>query len=91
MEKQTKFGFDGGSVMTRDELRKEHGYIEAYNKIKNYPQGFRFTIYYSEIPEAKCRALEIILDDCEKEGLIESVAIGIGLDLERKDETFVRL
>lgn len=77
--------------MTREELRKEPGYIEAHKKIENYKTGFKFTVYYNEMPAPKRRAMEYLLDDCEKEGLIESIAIGIGLDLERKDETFVRL
>ena len=77
--------------MTREELRKEPGYIEAHQKVENYPKGFKFTINYSEIPAPKRRAMEYLLNDCKREGLIESVAIGIGLDLERKDETFVRL
>lgn len=77
--------------MTREELRREPGYIEAHNKIENYRKGFEFTVYYNEMPAPKRRAMECLLDDCENEGLIESIAIGIGLDLERKDETFVRL
>ena len=77
--------------MTRVELRNEPGYIDAHKKIEKYPKGFEFTVYYSQIPLPKRRAMIYLLDDCEKEGLIESIAFGIGLDLERKDETFVRL
>lgn len=77
--------------MTRDELRREPGYIEAHKKIESYKKGFEFTVYYNEMPAAKRRAMEYLLDDCEKEGLIESIAIGVSLELERTDETFVRL
>ncbi len=77
--------------MTRDELRKEPGYIEAHKKIESYKKGFKFTVNYNEIPAPKRRAMEYLLDDCEKEGLIESIATGINLELERTDETFIRL
>ena len=77
--------------MTREELRNEPGYIEAHQKIENYPKGFEFTVNYHEMPTPKRRAMEYLLADCEKEGLIESQAIGISLELERTDETFVRL
>ena len=77
--------------MTREELRKEPGYIEAHQKIENYKKGFKFTVNYNEMPAPKRRGMEFLLADCEKEGLIESRAIGINLSLERTDETFVRL
>lgn len=77
--------------MTREELRREPGYIEAHKKIENYTKGFKFTVYYNQMPAPKRRAMEYLLSDCEKEGLIESRAIGISLELERTDETFVRL
>ena len=77
--------------MTRDELRKESGYIEAHQKIENYPKGFKFTINYNEMPAPKRRAMEYLLSDCEKEGLIESISIGVALNSERVDETFVKL
>ena len=77
--------------MTREELRREPGYIEAHQKIENYTKGFKFTVYYNEMPAPKRRAMEYLLEDCEKEGLIESVSIGVALNGDRADETFVRL
>lgn len=77
--------------MTREELRKEQGYIEAHNKITNYKKGFKFTIYYNEIPKPKRRAMEILLQDCKKEKLIESISIGLALNGELTDETYIRL
>ena len=77
--------------MTREELRREPGYIEAHQKIESYKKGLEFTVYYNQMPAPKRRAMEYLLDDCEKEGLIESKAIGVSLELERTDETFVRL
>ena len=77
--------------MTRVELRNELGYIDAHKKIEKYPKGFEFTVYYSEIPAPKRRAMLYLLDDCENEGLIESISIGIALTGERTEETFVRV
>lgn len=77
--------------MTREELRKEPGYIEAHEKIEKYKKGFEFTVHYNEMPAPKRKAMEYLLADCKKEGLIESRSIGINLALERTDETFVRL
>ena len=77
--------------MTREELRREPGYIEAHKKIENYKKGFEFTVYYNEMPAPKRKAMEYLLSDCEKEGLIESISIGVALNGERVDETFVKL
>lgn len=77
--------------MTRNELRNEPGYIEAHQKIEAYKKGFEFTVHYNQMPAPKRRAMEYLLDDCEKEGLIESISIDISLELERTDETFRRL
>jgi len=77
--------------MTRDELRREPGYIEAHKKIESYKKGFKFTVYYNEMPAPKRKAMEYLLSDCEKEGLIESISIGVALNGERVDETFVKL
>ena len=77
--------------MTITELRNSDGYKEAYNKIKNYSKGFRFTVYYNQMPKAKANAMKILLADCCKENLIQSVAIGLALSMEQTDETFVRV
>ena len=73
------------------ELKKHPDYIDAHNKVKNYPKGFKFTIYYNEIPTAKANALKILLDECCKEKIIDKIAIGLTLTGECADETFVRL
>ena len=76
--------------MTILELKKEPGYIEAFEKIKKYSTGFIFTVYYSDIPEAKANALKILLRDCVELGLIESLSIGYDLDMTLLSEKYRR-
>lgn len=75
--------------MTVEQLRKSEEYFKTIDKIRRYPKGFRFTLYYSSIPRAN--ALEILMHDCIKMGLVESVSIGIALPGIKADETFRRL
>ena len=77
--------------MTVPELRETDGYKKAFDKIKGYPKGFKFTLDYTKIPKAKGNALKIITRDCLKEKIIESVAIGLSLEGEQTEETFRRL
>ena len=77
--------------MTVEQLRKSEEYFKAIDKIRKYPKGFRFTLYYSSIPRARANALEILMHDCIKMGLVESVSIGIALPGINADETFRRL
>jgi hypothetical protein len=78
-------------TMTTQELRNTKDYKEAMAKIEAYRKGFKFTIDYTQIPRAKGNALKIILRDAIKSGLLESVQIGLSLEGEQTDETFVRL
>ena len=77
--------------MNKTELKNHPGYMDAYNKVKNYPKGFKFTIKYNEIPTAKANAMRILIRQCCDEKLIDSIAIGVALTGEQADETFVRL
>lgn len=77
--------------MTREELRNTKDYKEAMAKIEAYHKGFRFTIDYTQIPRAKANGLRFILRDACKSGLLESVQIGLSLEGETTDETYVRL
>lgn len=78
-------------IMTREQLRKTTDYTEAMNKIRKYSKGFQFTLYYSEIPKAKANALKILMNDCIKCGLVESISIGVTIQGNIADETFRKL
>lgn len=77
--------------MTREELRKEPGYIEAHQKIEKYSKGFKFTVYYNQMPAPKRRAMEYLLEDCRKEKLIDIISIGESLSGDITEETYVKL
>ncbi len=77
--------------MTIKEVREHREYTKAIQKIENYPSGFEFTIYYSSIPVSKCNALKVVLRDAQEQGLIESIAIGLSIDLVEVEETFRRI
>lgn len=77
--------------MTISELRETKNYTQAIKKVQNYPQDFKFTLKYSEIPEGKVNALKIIMEDCIKQNLLESVSIELALDGTQTAETFIRI
>lgn len=77
--------------MTVQELRETDDYNEAFDKINGYPKGFKFTLDYTKIPKAKGNALKIITRDCINKKIIESVSIGLSLEGEQTEETFIRL
>lgn len=77
--------------MTVEQLRKSEEYFKVIDKIRKYSKGFQFTLFYSDIPRAKANALEIVMHNCIKMGLIESVSIGIALPGIKADETFRKL
>lgn len=43
--------------MTVEQLRKSEEYFKAIDKIRKYPKGFRFTLYYSSIPKSKGKCI----------------------------------
>lgn len=77
--------------MTIPEFRETKDYKQATKKIQNYPHGFKFTLKYSEIPEGKANALKIIMEDCIKQSLLESVSIELALDGTQTAETFQKI
>ena len=77
--------------MTKEELRKRSGYIEAVEKIRNYSKGFTFTLDFSRIPKAKANALRIVLKDCENMGLIESISFGLDIQGNLVEEEYKRI
>lgn len=77
--------------MTKSEFRQSKEYVEAMTKIKSYSKGFTFTIHYGDIPKARGNALRVILEDAIREGILESVSIGLTVSGEPVDETYKRL
>lgn len=77
--------------MTIQEFRQSKDYVEAMSKIKSYSKDFTFTLDYSEIPKGKANALRIIMQDCIKDGIVESVSFGLALNGEQTSETFKKL
>ncbi len=77
--------------MTATELRNHEEYTLCMNKIKKYRKGFEFTLNYAQIPTPQANALKIVMADAIKEGLIESIAIGLSLEGIQTDETFRKL
>ena len=77
--------------MTREEFRESYEYKKCMDKIKSYPTGFEFTIHYQEMRKGQANAMRVLLDDCEKAGLISSIAIDLNLELEQTAETFIKL
>lgn len=77
--------------MTKSEFRQSKEYREMMDKIRSYTKGFEFTLHYGEIPKAKGNALRIVTEDSIKEGILESIAIGLTLQGDPVEETYRRL
>lgn len=77
--------------MTKAEFRKSKEYAESMEKIKNYPKGFKFSLKYGEIPKAKGNALRILTEDAIKNGILESISIGLNIHGEFVEEEYRRL
>ena len=77
--------------MTIQEFRKLEAYNNAIEKIKSYSKGFTFTIHYADIPKAKANDLRIVLNDCIKMGLLESIRIGLDIHGDFVEEEYKRL
>lgn len=77
--------------MTKAEFRKSKEYKESMEKIKKYPKGFTFSLKYGEIPKAKGNALRILTEDCIKNGILESISIGLNIHGEFVEEEYKRL
>ena len=85
------FYWKGLVTMTKDELRHSKEYQDMMNRIQSYPQGFTFTLRYVDIPKAKGNALRIITHDAIKQGLLESISIGLSIAGEFEEESYKRL
>lgn len=77
--------------MTEKELRNSQEYKDLVEKIKGYSKGFKFTLPYYKMTQGQKNAIHIIINDCIKERIIDSIAIGLQLDGTMTEETFIRL
>lgn len=81
--------------MTKQEFRNSKEYDYCVNKIRNYHKGFEFTIPFYKMNKGQKNAMHVVLDDCKKEGLIESIGIDYSMEdlltLESTAETWKRL
>lgn len=80
--------------MTKQELRQSDDYKKAVEKVRSYKKGFTFTIPLYKMTEGQKNAMFIIMQDCEKEGLVESLSIGYGFTktgFDITEETYKRL
>ena len=77
--------------MNTAELRNHPDYKLCMDKIRSYRKGFEFTLNYAKIPTPQANALRIIMRDAIADGLVESIALGLSLEMENTDETFRRL
>lgn len=77
--------------MTKAEFRKTKEYADAVNKIRNQRVGFKFTIPYHKMSKGLKNAMDVVTSDCVREGIIESISIGVNLAGEWTEETFKRI
>ena len=84
-------------LMSIAEFKESNEYKQAINTIVKYKKGYTFTIPFYKMTKAQENAMRIILKDCCKNGLIESISIGLSLDNIRgngrfcSEETYKRL
>lgn len=77
--------------MNREEFRGLKEYKESVEKIKSYLKGFVFTIPYYKMTKVQQNAMNIIIHDCIKDRIIESISIGVSLEGKITEETFMKL
>lgn len=77
--------------MTVDEFRKDKEYANCLEKIKSYPKGFEFTLTWETIPKAKANALKILMQDCIKMGLLDSVSFTLNLKGDITSDTYKKI
>lgn len=77
--------------MTKEEFMKSKEYTEMKCKIKNRRKGSTFTIPYYEMTEGQKNGMDILMTDCEKEGLLTCISIGLDVHGNISDKTFKRV
>ncbi|MGG6555573.1 UNVERIFIED_CONTAM: hypothetical protein MUK63_06785 [Blautia caecimuris] len=77
--------------MTKKEFRNSQEYKELVEKIKGYSKGFEFTLPYYKMTQGQKNAIQIVVDDCIKKRILDTISIGLRLDGTITEETFIRL
>lgn len=77
--------------MNKKEFRNHETYKECVNRIKAYKSGFTFTIPYYKMTTGQKNGMLIVIRDCMKNGLIQSVSFSLDLQGNTTEETFKRL
>ncbi|MFR0074334.1 MAG: hypothetical protein ACLRVD_08245 [Blautia caecimuris] len=77
--------------MTKKEFRNSQEYKELVEKIKGYSKGFEFTLPYYKMTQGQKNAIQIVVDDCIKKRILDTISIGLQLDGTMTEETFIRL
>lgn len=72
------------------EFKESKEYAELMGKIKNYSKGFKFTIPYYKMTKGQKNAINIIIHDCVNEKIITSVSVGLDLEGDITEETFIK-
>lgn len=68
---------------------------DLLKRIENYPIGFQFTLPYNQMTEKQRRDTYKLMETAQKKGLVKSISIGAGWDLDGsfnpfQNETFER-
>ena len=62
-----------------NDFRKTKQYKNSMCRIKNYKRGFIFSFNYKEISNAKRNVLNILTEDCVKNGILEILNVTSGI------------
>lgn len=76
--------------MNVNELRAHPEYKVCMDKIRNYREGFEFTVRFDLMRIGQANTMKVILRDAVDQGLIESLSIGLSLEGVVTDEKFRR-
>lgn len=77
--------------MTKEELRKDPEYIKSKEKIVGYKKGFKFKIPFYKMSIGQKNAMNILLNDCIDEQLIDSISFDLDLQGNITEEEYIRL
>lgn len=77
--------------MTKTEFLQSKEYGDMMHKIRSYKQGFEFTIPFYKTNQGQKNGINIVLQNSEKESLIESLSIDLSLEGNITEKKYRRL